>query len=159
MKRVIVLALLAFGSAGFTPGQDLSKTSQGKVGKQILLQATASPASLDFGDQVVQTIGKPLRVTLTNNTDKPTRISGINIAEEGEDFVIDTNYGNDDCTAGTIEAGKSCNIRVAFFPLLVGERTSFLLIAYDDSDHPQKISLKGNGIQPSSDIVPRSLTR
>jgi HYDIN/CFA65/VesB family protein len=159
MKRVVTLALLAFGLAAFTPGQDVSKTSQGKDGKQISLQATASPASLDFGDQVVQTIGKPLRVTLTNNTDQPIRISGIDIAEEGEDFVIDTNYGNDDCTAGTIGAGKSCNIRVAFFPLLVGQRTSFLLIAYDDANQPQKISLKGNGIKPSSEAVPRSLIR
>ena len=149
MKRVLVLALLAFGLAGFTLGQDAKKTSQGKDGKQITLQATASPASLVFGNQVVQTFGKPLRVTLTNNTDKPIRISGIDIAEEGEDFVIDTNYGNDDCAAGAIEAGKSCNIRVAFFPLLVGERTSFLLITYDDPDHPQKISLKGTGIEPS----------
>ena len=69
--------------------------------------------------------------------------------EHGEDFVVDTNYGEDACTAGTIEAGKSCNIRVVFFPLLLGERTSFLLITYDDPDHPRKISLKGNGIRSS----------
>lgn len=159
MKRIIVLALLAFGLAGFTPGQDVSKTSQEENGKQTTLRATASPASLDFGNQGVQTFGNPLRVTLTNNTDKPIGISGIDIAEDGEDFVIDTNYGNDDCTAGAIEAGKSCNIRVAFFPLLAGTRTSFLLIAYDDADHPQKISLKGNGLKPSSDGVGRSLIR
>ena len=148
MKRLITLALLAFGLAAFTPGQDVSKTSKGKDGKQVLLQA--SPARLAFGDQVVQTISKPLRVTLTNNTDKPIEISRVDMsAEHGEDFVVDTNYGEDDCTAGTIEAGKSCNIRVVFFPLLLGERTSFLLITYDDPDHPQRISLKGNGIKPS----------
>jgi hypothetical protein len=149
MKRIIVPALLLFGLAGFTLGQDVSKTSHEESGNQTTLRAIASPPRLDFGNQAVQTFGKPLRVTLTNNTDKPIRISGIDMAQEGEDFVIDTNYGNDDCTAGAIGAGTSCNIRVAFFPLLVGERTSFLLITYDDPDHPQKISLKGTGIKPS----------
>jgi hypothetical protein len=149
MKRLVTLALLAFGLAGFTPGQDVSRTSQGKDGKQVILQA--SPTSLVFGDQVIQTISKPLRVTLTNNTDNPIEISKVDMsAEHGEDFVIDDGYGLDDCSAGTIEPGKSCNIKVAFFPLMVGERRSFLLITYDDPDHPQKISLKGNGIQPSS---------
>jgi hypothetical protein len=159
MKRIIVLSLLLFGFAGFTPGQGVSKTSQEESGKQITVRATASPAHLDFGNQEVQTFGKPLRVTLTNNTDKPIRISGIETAEDVEDFVIDTNYGNDDCTAGAIEAGKSCNIRVVFFPLFVGERTSFLLIAYDGADHPQKISLIGVGIRPSSEADAGSLTR
>jgi hypothetical protein len=148
MKRLITLALLAFGLAAFTPGQDVSRASQGKDGKQVILHT--SSASLVFGDQVVQTISNPLRVTLTNNTDNPIEITKVDMsAEHGEDFVVDASYGLDDCSAGTIEAGKSCNIRVAFFPLLVGERRSFLLITYDDPEHPQKISLRGNGIEPS----------
>lgn len=147
MQRMIVLALLAFGLAGFTPGQEVNETSQRK---QITPHATASPASLTFGNQVIQTMSKPLRLTLTNNTHNPIRISGIDIAEQGQDFVIDdANYGNDDCTAGAIEAGKSCDIRVVFFPLLVDERSSFLLITYDDPGHPQKVSLKGIGINPA----------
>jgi hypothetical protein len=147
MKRIIILALLAFGLAGFASGQDVSETAPGKDGKQIILQA--SPARLSFGNQAVQTTSKPLSLTLTNTTDKPIRISGIDIAGGGEDFIINSNYGNDDCAAGEIEAGKSCNIRVVFFPLVVDERASFLLITYDEPDHPQKISLKGIGIKPS----------
>src|SRR5882762_4953739 len=77
MKRLITLALLAFGLAAFTPGQDVSKTSQGKDGKRVLLQA--SPAGLAFGDQVIQTISKSLRVTLTNNTGQPIEISRVNM--------------------------------------------------------------------------------
>ena len=146
MKRVITLALLAFGLATFTPGQEVSKTSQGKDGKQIFLQATASPASLDFGDQVIQTTSKPLRVTLTNNTDKPIKIRRVDMSQDGADFVADDDYEFIDMA---IEPGKSCSIGVVFFPLLVGERTAFLLITYDDADHPQKISLKGKGIKAS----------
>jgi hypothetical protein len=145
MKRVITLALLAFGLPAFTLGQDASKRSQGKDGKQILL--SASPASLDFGDQVVQTLSKQLRVTLTNNTDKRIEISRVDPAEgHWEDFEDD----DDPCTGIPIEAGKSCSIGVIFSPHGLGARSSFLLITYDDPDHPQKILLKGNGIKPSS---------
>lgn len=146
MNRLIALAMLAFGLAAFTAGQDVSKTLQGKGGKQILLRATASPASLDFGDQVVHTTSKPSMVTLTNNTDKPINVRRVNMSEGGPDFVVVHDYEFRD---RAIEAGKSCSIGVVFFPLLVGERRAFLLIIYDDPDHPQKISLKGNGIKPS----------
>ena len=83
MNRVITLALLGLGLAAFTPGQGVGNTSQLKDGKQIRVQATASPTSLDFGDQVVQTIGKELTVTITNNTDKPIEINlNVNIKQE-----------------------------------------------------------------------------
>lgn len=66
--------------------------------------------------------------------------------EGGQDFVVEHDYEFMD---QAIEAGKSCTIGVVFFPLLVGERTALLSIIYDDPYHPQKISLKGNGINPS----------
>lgn len=144
MKQVVVLALLAFGVAGFAPGRDVNKTSQDKDGKQSSLQA--SPASLDFGDQVIQTTSKPLRVTLTNNTDKPITVRRVDMSEDGEDFVVEDDYEFIDTA---IEAGKSCHIGVVFYPLVVGTRTAHLLITYDDPKSPQKISLKGNGIKPN----------
>lgn len=149
MKQVAVLAMLAFGLAGFAPGQDVNKTSPRKDGKQTSLQATASPESLDFGNQVIQTTSKPLTVTLTNNTDKPIEIRRVDMSEDGEDFVIDDDYEFIDTP---IDAGKSCRIGVVFYPLLVGERTAYLLITYDDPSSPQKIFLKGNGIKPSVEV-------
>jgi hypothetical protein len=143
MKRAIILTLLAFGLAAFTPGQSVSETSQGKAENQVLVQATASPGSLDFGDQVVQTMSKQLRITLTNKTNKPIEVRRVHTGEgHWEDFEAD----DDPCTGVPIEAGESCSIGVIFSPNGVGVRNSFLLIAYDDEDHPQKISLKGNGI-------------
>jgi hypothetical protein len=147
MKRVITLALLMFGLAVFTTGPGFSKTPQGKDGKQILLKATASPGSLDFGDQVVQTLSKQLRVTLKNTNDRTIQISRVDTGEgHWEDFEAD----DDACTGVPIEAGQSCSIGVIFSPGGVGARKAFLLITYDDEDHPQKISLKGNGIKQST---------
>jgi hypothetical protein len=155
MKRVIVVALLAFGLAGLAPGQDVSKTPR-KDGKQTSPQATASPARLDFGDQVVQTTSKPLRVILTNNTDKAIQIRSVDMSADGADFVVDDAYEFRD---EALDAGKSCSIGVVFFPLLVGERTAFLLITYGNANSPQKISLKGNGIKPRGDASAGSLIR
>lgn len=147
MKRVMILAVLAFGLAAFTPGQNVSKTSQGKDQERNLTQASASPASLDFGDQEFKTMSKQLRITLTNKTDKPIEIRGVDTYEgHWEDFDVD----DDGCTGVPIEAGKSCSIGIIFSPLGVGPRSAFLLITYDDPDNPQKIPLRGNGIKPNS---------
>lgn len=144
MNRAMTLALLAFGLAAFIPGQAVSKTPQGTDGKQVSPQATASPASLDFGDQAVETISKQLRVTFTNTSNKPIEIRGVDTGDgHWEDFEAD----DDACTGVPIEAGKSCSVGVVFTPHGVGARRSFLLITYDDSDYRQKISLKGNGIK------------
>ena len=148
MNRAMILALLAFGSAAFIPGQAVSKTPQGRDGKQVPPQATASPASLDFGDQEVLLLSKQLRVILTNNTGKPIEINRVETAEGNwEDFEAD----DDACTGTSIEAGNRCSIGVIFSPRGVGARSSFLLITYDDEDHPQKIPLKGNGIKSGND--------
>lgn len=66
MKQVMTLALLAFGLAAFTHGQNVSETSQRKDQGQGPAQASA--AGLDFGDQEVQTISKQLGIVLTNKT-------------------------------------------------------------------------------------------
>jgi hypothetical protein len=56
----MTLALLAFGLAVSCLDR-FSKTPQGKDGKQVLLKATTSPPSLDFGDQVQSRKGSQSR--------------------------------------------------------------------------------------------------
>jgi hypothetical protein len=146
MKRIMILALLAFGLAVFALGKNASEKLQADYRKQPSVQASANPASLDFGDQEVQTISKQLRIALTNGTGKPIEIRGVDTEGHWQDFEVD----DDGCTGVPIEAGKSCSIGIIFSPAGVGPRSSFLLITYDDPDHPQKIPLKGNGIKPSS---------
>jgi hypothetical protein len=53
MKRVITLALLAFALASFPPVQNASETSRGKGQEPSPTRASASPESLDFGDQAL----------------------------------------------------------------------------------------------------------
>jgi len=145
MKRSVILASLALGLMPLTPAQKTIETSRPIDRQQSPPAASASPTSLEFGDQLLQTISKQLKVTLTNNSDKPIKISGVDTSDaNAEDFVVD--YDDDECTGVTIEPGQSCSIGIVFFPLMAGERQSFLLITYGDPDNPQKIPLKGNGI-------------
>jgi hypothetical protein len=147
MNRAVLLALIALVLAAFTPGQGAGNTTQEKDGKQIRVQATASPTSLDFGDQVIDTPSEPLSLTLTNNTGKPIKIRRVDVGQDEGDFVVDDDY---EFTDMTIDAGKSCRIGVVFYPLIPGERRSVLLITYDDPDHPQRIALRGNGIKSAN---------
>jgi|SRR5882724_5907918 len=153
MKIIIAIVLLAFGSSAFISGQDVTKKVQGNDRKQRSAQVTLSPASWDFGNQGVMTTSKPVRVTLANKTDKPIQIRRINMSGKGgEEFIFDYNYDYDECTDidVTIEPGKSCSVGVVFYPIEPGQRASFLLVSYDDPDNPQKIPLRGNGIETGS---------
>ncbi len=139
----MTLAVLAFSLAAFTSGQNVNETSQ----ERSPSQASASSASLDFGDQEVQTTSRQLKITLTNRTDKPIEVRDVNTGGgHWEDFDVD----DDACTGVPIEAGKSCSIGIIFSPLGVGARSAFLLITYGDPDNPQKIPLSGNGIKPNN---------
>jgi hypothetical protein len=146
MKRIMIFALLAFELAVFASGKNVSEPPQANDRQSAAAQANANPASLDFGSQEIQTISNKLIVTLTNKTDKPIKVRDVDTSGgHWEDFEDD--YG---CIGIPIAPGESCKVGVTFSPLEVGARSSFLLITYDDQDHPQKIPLKGNGIKPGN---------
>lgn len=156
MKRVISLALLAFALATFPPVQNASETSRGKGEESSPTWASASPESLDFGDQESQTISEKKIITLTNKTGKAIEIGGVDTGGgDREDFDVD----DEECTDMPIQAGKSCSISVVFFPLEVGTRSSFLVITYDNPDHPQKIPLRGNGLKSNIDAGQQRVRR
>jgi len=139
--------MLVFALAAFTLAQSASHLLQAANQKQNFSQASASPEGLDFGDQEVQTRSRQLRITLTNRTNRPISISGVDPGEGNwEDFEAD----DDECTGVPIAPGRSCSIGVIFSPLEVGARSAFLLVTYDDSDEVQKIPVKGNAVGPKS---------
>src|SRR5262249_6555113 len=110
-----------------------------------------SPDSLDFGDQEVQTRSKQLKIALTNNAGRPVEIRGVDTS--GAHWV-DFEADYDECTGEAVAAGKRWRIGVIFRPQAAGTRNAFLLITYDDPDHPQKIPIRGNGIKPKNEAGP-----
>jgi hypothetical protein len=100
------------------------------------------PGSLAFGNQRVNTTGAAQPVAVTNN--RSTSIS-LNISKSGPnpaDFIIQGASSCDTSPGGTLGAGASCNVLVAFSPSAEGGRNATLNVA------GQTVDMSGQGIAP-----------
>src|SRR5205823_7488036 len=85
--------------------------------------ATLTPATVPFGSQTVGTTSAAQNFTLTNTSGAPLTIGSIGLSS-GAPFAI-TAGG----TAGTLAAGASQTISVAFKPTATGAQTGTLTVA------------------------------
>jgi uncharacterized repeat protein (TIGR01451 family) len=98
--------------------------------------ALVSPASLDFGTEIVGTTSSAKTVTLTNNGTATLTLGSIAIS--GDFDQINT------CSA-TIAPGASCTFSVTFTPSAAGNRAGVLTINSDAPDAPHTVDLTGVG--------------
>lgn len=99
---------------------------------------TASPGSLTFADQAVNTTSAAQSVTVTNSGAATASITG---GTAGGDFA-QTN------TCGTaLAAGANCTVSVTFGPTASGTRT--LTLTGDQSNNPTTVALSGTGTEPT----------
>ncbi|MFE2837220.1 discoidin domain-containing protein [Streptomyces mirabilis] len=99
---------------------------------------TASPGSLTFADQAVNTTSAAQSVTVTNSGAATASITGVTA---GGDFA-QTN------TCGTaLAAGANCTVSVTFGPTASGTRT--LTLTGDQSNNPTTVALSGTGAEPT----------
>ena len=96
-----------------------------------------SPASLNFGNDVVGTTSNPGFLTLHNNLSSSITISSIQAAG---DFAQTNNCGSN------LSRGANCSIRVTFKPTTTGARTGSITVQDSAGNSPQSASLSGNGI-------------
>jgi len=108
-----------------------------------------SPASLSFGNQLVDTTSAAKTVTLVNNGSATLDISDI--APSG-DFTIAENT----CGA-TLAVGKKCKVSVAFAPTSLGPLTGALVFTDSAASNPQMVPLSGKGFLPAT-LTPSSAT-
>ncbi|MGB9418980.1 MAG: FG-GAP-like repeat-containing protein [Acidobacteriaceae bacterium] len=107
---------------------------------------TATPASIDFGGQDVNTSSAPKTITLTNTSSVPVGLSSITASGP----FAETSQ------CGTVLAGSaSCSISVVFTPPAIGSQNGSITITDDAEGGPQSISLAGSGEAPLS-IGPQS---
>lgn len=114
--------------------------------------ASVAPASLSFGDQVINTGSSSQTVTLTNTGNAVLSISSI--ADSG-DYSQANNCGN------SLAAGANCTIVVIFTPTALGTRTGAVTITDNAAGSPHQVSLSGTGVSaPSSaaTVTPTSLS-
>jgi len=108
-----------------------------------------SPASFDFGNEVIGNTSNTLTETLTNTTG--AQIAIANVFTDGtnaaEFQVVDNN-----CPA-RLAAGSSCNISLAFAPTQSGPHDAVLAIADDTADSPHLVSLGGIGLTAGPNVT------
>jgi hypothetical protein len=109
--------------------------------------ASLNPLSINFGDQALNTTSALQAVTLTNLGDAPLEITGINSAGQ---FVQSHTCG------ATLAAGQNCTISVTFQPTATGIQTGSLTVV--DSVGTQTVTLTGNGVLGTVQIVPTTLS-
>ena len=111
---------------------------------------TLSPSSLAFGLQVIQTDSPPQVITLTNTGPGTLNLLGITVTGKNNKNFAQTN----NCGA-TVAQAASCQISVAFDPIVLGPLGASITVKDNGANSPQQASLSGIGT--SVQLVPPSL--
>jgi hypothetical protein len=139
----------------------LKGTSDAFVAKlPLLLPVVVSPASLDFGTQLVGAATSPQTVTLTNNNATALAITSIAVVATAPpaaatDFAI---APGGTCNA-SLPAGMSCTVNVTFTPSVASAESAKLVFTDGDPSSPQFATLTGTGTAnaPVAVLMPTSL--
>jgi hypothetical protein len=109
-------------------------------------QASLTPAQADFGTGAVGTTGPPTTFTLANGGTADLPIQTIALQGSApRAFVITTGGGCQ--SGGSVAAGASCTITVAFAPLNAGPVSAQLAVAAGGKT--STAALTGNGTSPT----------
>jgi Beta-propeller repeat/Cep192 domain 4 len=126
----------AYGGSG-----SLSEAFVAKVAAADAPVLSASPQSLSFGNQGVNSTSAPLTVTLSDAGSSPLTLSsftasaGFAVAKGGT------------CAAGTVlQPGAACTVDVVFNPTTEAAATGTLTVTDSAGGSPHTISLAGTGV-------------
>ncbi len=101
-----------------------------------------SPTTVDFGSQTVGSTSASRRAIVTNVGTAPLTVSTIAVAGANpSDWT-----GLTGTCAGTIPAGSTCSIDIAFQPRSSGARSADLVLTTNASTSPDLVHLAGTGV-------------
>ncbi|HEV8487069.1 MAG TPA: choice-of-anchor D domain-containing protein [Blastocatellia bacterium] len=148
---VLLLAIVMSGGAAVQTKDKKSDSSKSKAQPQTPPAVSATPISLEFGNQVIRIASKSKRITLTNTGEKKLYINSVVVGgDNDDDFIV----VHDTCTGATIDSHKSCVVDVSFTPAETGSRKGELIVTDNALDSPQRLVLTGSGIN-SVDVPPK----
>jgi hypothetical protein len=128
-----------------------------KMSPGAALGVFATPSSIGFGNQGVNSTSTAQTVTLANNTG--SALDNIAITLTGTnpgDFAQTNTCGSSSTANGTLSAFQACTISVTFTPTATGADSATLNIADSATNSPQQVALTGTGTAIS--VSPSSLT-
>jgi hypothetical protein len=135
------------------PAQTLSFSGDGVASGPVI---TPSPASLDFGSQLLDSF-TPLTITLTNSSKTETvLVASLSTSDSG--FL----YQVQNCS-NAIAPGASCALMVTFSPKVAQSYRANLLFSVVDPNcsscalPSQSIALTGTGTSPAASLLPDGL--
>lgn len=106
----------------------------------------ANPASLDFGDQTLDSIGGPQRVTFTNSGGTAATIGTVEVAVSGNTLTGEFYIGATTCS-GVLNPETSCTVDLYFAPRLsLGTRTGLLMMSGNNGTVLASVALSGKGV-------------
>ncbi|HZU27992.1 MAG TPA: choice-of-anchor D domain-containing protein [Bryobacteraceae bacterium] len=146
-------------NAGNTAGSIQTITLSG-TGQAVPNATTATPGTLTFTDQNVNTTSVPLSFALNNGGTGALTISSVTITgANAADFTRVTGASN---CGSSLAANSSCSIYITFTPSAPGSRTALVTVtdnANNTAGSTQTVTLNGNGIGiPNATGLPASLS-
>src|SRR5262249_10075606 len=121
-------------------------------GKATDFTFSATPSSLEFGEQRLDTSSGAQTVTIGNLGDAPMNLGEVEVnGEDASDFEL----GADTCTANTVEPGEECTVEVSFAPSETGPRAASLGFGGDTT---ALVPLAGTGVAPALLVAPNPLS-
>jgi hypothetical protein len=123
-----------------------------KMGTGDFPAVALTPQAINFGNQTLNMVSNPQRVTLINAGSAPLDITSI--AANG-DFQQTNNCG------ATIPAGSAtCTINITYRPTVIGPSTEQVAITDNAAGSPHVITVTGNGVSAGGGtltLIPKSL--
>jgi len=115
----------------------------------------ASPSSLSFTGQNLNSTSTPKIVTITNSIGRPLIISAISAAGLDSSMFNISPGGPTPCATltPTLAPNESCTIQVVFTPTLYNSRSASLVISSDHPVTPTNIIILSGAVNPSPLII------
>jgi len=148
----IILAALAFNAFHATTriGFGRARGNQDPAPPASPPYVNLTPDNLDFGNQVVSRTSNAKRITVMNTGGKPLYFDSVAL---GGDNPTAFAILKDTCTGASIDPNKACIVDVTFTPSRTGGRNARVKLNDNALDSPQRLKLKGNGIN-ANDVPP-----
>jgi hypothetical protein len=123
-----------------------------KMGPGDFAAVAFTPQSVNFGNQTLNVVSNPQRVTLINPGSSPLNITSISTSG---DFAETNNCG------ATVPAGSAtCIINITYAPTVIGPSTEQVAITDNAAGSPHVITVTGNGVSAGGGVltlIPKSL--
>jgi hypothetical protein len=141
------------GSLNISSNSVPSTTAVSLSGTGVQPAINVSPASVAFGDQVLNTSASYQTVTVTNPGSGTLHVNALTISGDPDLYTATNNCVGG---AGTLPGG-SCSIQIGFTPRSLGPASATLSITSDAPGSPTSVALSGNGVDAAPTLSPTSL--